>query len=120
LFHDSYDEALEPGYRGLRPHSAWVEDYHVLQTTRDEYVIGDIRRGLEAAGVPVEFSKGEAGRGQHEINLSYTTAIEMADRNAIYKTAAKEITGLHGRSVTFMAKYDFAETGSSCHVPPSL
>lgn len=120
LFHDTYDEALAKGYRGLRPHSAWVEDYHVLQTTRDEYVIGDIRRGLEAAGVPVELSKGEAGRGQHEINLAYTTAVEMADRNAVYKTAAKEIAALHGRSVTFMAKYDFAETGSSCHVHSSL
>lgn len=120
LFHDSYDEALAKGYRDLRPHSNWVEDYHVLQTTKDEYVVGDIRRGLEAAGVPVEFSKGEAGRGQHEINLAHTTAVEMADRNAIYKTAAKEIAALHGRSVTFMAKYDFAATGSSCHVHSSL
>ncbi|MEY3467578.1 MAG: hypothetical protein RL532_885, partial [Actinomycetota bacterium] len=66
------------------------------------------------------FSKGEAGRGQHEINLSYTRALEMADRNTVYKTAAKEIAAGLGRSVTFMAKYDFAETGSSCHVHSSL
>lgn len=120
LFHDSYDAAHDKGYRGLRPHSAWVQDYSVLQTSRDEYVIGDIRRGLQAAGVPVEFSKGEAGRGQHEINLDYATAIEMADRNTIYKTAAKEIAAAHGRAVSFMAKYDFADTGSSCHVHSSL
>ena len=75
-----------------------------------------IRRGLEAAGVPVEFSKGEAGKGQHEINLDYTTAVEMADRNSVYKTAAKEIAHLNGRSVSFMAKYDFNDTGSSCHI----
>ena len=72
LFHDTYDEAHAKGYRDLRPHSPWLEDYHILQTTKDEYVLGAIRRGLEAAGVPVEFSKGEAGRGQHEINLDYT------------------------------------------------
>lgn len=120
LFHDSYDEAHARGYSALRPHSAWLEDYHVFQTTRDEYVIGDLRRGLEAAGVPVEFSKGEAGRGQHEINLGYTTAVEMADRNAVYKTAAKEIAASHGRSVTFMAKYHADDTGSSCHVHSSL
>ena len=89
LFRDTYDEAHDKGYRDLRPHSPWVEDYHVLQTTKDEYVLGAIRRGLEAAGVPVEFSKGEAGRGQHEINLDYTTAVEMADRNSLYKLAAK-------------------------------
>ncbi|MFM8266785.1 MAG: glutamine synthetase family protein [Ilumatobacteraceae bacterium] len=120
LYRDSYDEAHEKGYRGLRPHSPWVEDYHVLQTTKDEYVIGAIRRGLEAAGVPVEFSKGEAGRGQHEINLDYTTAVEMADRNSVYKTAAKEIAHSFGRSVTFMAKPDFTDTGSSCHIHSSL
>jgi glutamine synthetase len=97
-----------------------VQDYHVLQTTMDEYVIGAIRRGLEDAGVPVEFSKGEAGRGQHEINLDYAVAIEMADRNHIYKTAAKEIAHAHGRSVTFMAKYDAADTGSSCHIHSSI
>ncbi|MEN9505261.1 MAG: hypothetical protein RI958_1187 [Actinomycetota bacterium] len=120
LFKDTYDEAHEKGYRGLRPHSPWLEDYHVLQTTKDEYILGQIRRGLEAAGVPVEFSKGEAGRGQHEINLDYTTAVEMADRNSVYKTAAKEIAHLNGRSVTFMAKYDFDDTGSSCHIHSSL
>ena len=120
LFKDTYDEAHEKGYRGLVPHSPWLEDYHVLQTTKDEYVIGQIRRHLEAAGVPVEFSKGEAGRGQHEINLDYTTAVEMADRNSVYKTAAKEIAHLNGRSVSFMAKYDFSDTGSSCHVHSSL
>ena len=120
LFKDSYDEAHEKGYRNLRPHSPWVEDYHILQTTKDEYILGQIRRGLEAAGVPVEFSKGEAGKGQHEINLDYTTAVEMADRNSVYKTAAKEIAHLNGRSVSFMAKYDFADTGSSCHIHSSL
>ena len=120
LFRDTYDEAQEKGYRGLKPHSPWVEDYHVLQTTKDEYILGAIRRGLEAAGVPVEFSKGEAGRGQHEINLDYTTAVEMADRNSVYKLAAKEIAHFHGRSVSFMAKYDFDDTGSSCHIHSSL
>ncbi len=120
LFHDTYDEAHERGYRDLRPHSPWLQDYQILQTTKDEYVIGRIRRGLEAAGVPVEFSKGEAGRGQHEINLAYAEALEMADRNTFYKNAAKEIAHLCGRSVSFMAKWSFADTGSSCHIHSSL
>jgi glutamine synthetase len=120
LFKDTYDEAHDKGYRDLKPHSPWLEDYHILQTTKDEYILGQIRRNLEAAGVPVEFSKGEAGKGQHEINLDYTTAIEMADRNSVYKTAAKEIAHLNGRSISFMAKYDFNDTGSSCHIHSSL
>ena len=102
------------------PHSSYVEDYHVLQTTRDEYLIRAIRNGVDNAGIPVEFSKGEAGLGQHEINLEYAEALEMADRHAIYKNAAKEIAGLHGRSLTFMAKYDMAGPGSSCHIHSSV
>ncbi len=120
LFRDSVEEAHAKGYENLEPHAPFLQDYQILQTTRDEYVIGDIRRGLEAAGIPVEYSKGEAGRGQHEINLAFTDALAMADRNLLYKHATKEIASLHGRSVTFMAKYDFAETGSSCHVHCSV
>jgi glutamine synthetase len=120
LFRDSYEQAHAKGYRNVEPHSPWLEDYHILQTTKDEYIIGQIRRHLEASGVPVEFSKGEAGRGQHEINLDYATAVEMADRNTIYKNAAKEIAALHERSISFMAKYAWDDTGSSCHIHSSL
>jgi glutamine synthetase len=120
LFEQTYADAHASGYAQLKPAANWVEDYHVLQTTRDEPVIGAIRRNLEEAGVPVEFSKGEAGKGQHEINLDYADALEMADRNVVYKTAAKEIAAQQGKSVTFMAKYDFDDTGSSCHVHSSL
>jgi glutamine synthetase len=120
LFRDSYEEAQAKGYANLDPHSAFIEDYHILQTTRDEYVIRAIRNGMDNAGVPVEFSKGEAGRGQHEINLRYADALEMADRHVIYKNGAKEIAGTLGRSLTFMAKYDMSECGSSCHIHSSV
>jgi glutamine synthetase len=120
LFRDSYKEAATKGYRDLVPHSNVNEDYHILQTTRDEYLIRQIRNGMDAAGVPVEFSKGEAGRGQHEINLSYAEPVEMADRLAVYKNGAKEIASLNGRAITFMAKASMTESGSSLHVHSSL
>lgn len=120
LFKDSYAEAAAKRYHGLVPHADVIEDYHILQTSRDEYLIREIRNGLQAAGVPVEFSKGEAGRGQHEINLVYADATEMADRNTVYKNAAKEMADQHGRSLTFMAKYAMDEVGSSCHIHSSL
>ena len=120
LFRDTYEEAAAKGYQGLTPHSDWIEDYHILQTTRDEYVIRQIRNGMNAAGVPVEFSKGEAGRGQHEINTVYAEALEMADRHTVYKNGAKEIAALNGRALTFMAKYSMDEVGSSCHIHSSV
>ncbi|CAN5619948.1 glutamine synthetase family protein [soil metagenome] len=120
LFKDTYEEAKAAGYKGLTPHSDWIEDYHILQTTRDEYLIRQIRNGMEAAAVPVEFSKGEAGHGQHEINLVYAEALEMADRHAVYKNGAKEIAAANDRSLTFMAKWSMDDVGSSCHIHSSV
>lgn len=120
LFRESYEAAAAKGYQSLTPHADYIEDYHILQTTKDEYLIRQIRNGMDAGGVPVEFSKGEAGSGQHEINLRYADALTMADRHTVYKNGAKEIAALSGRSITFMAKYDMAEVGSSCHVHTSL
>src|SRR5438477_2310587 len=119
-FRESLEEAAEKGYANLTPHTLVVEDYHILQTTRDEYLIRAIRNGVDGAGVPVEFSKGEAGRGQHEINLVFTSPVEMADRHVIYKNGAKEMASQHGRALTFMAKYSAEEVGSSCHVHSSV
>lgn len=120
LYDTTYADALASGYRDLRPHSPWAEDYDIRLTTRDEIVIGDIRRALDASGVPVEFSKGEAGAGQHEINVAYAAAVEMADRMLLHKFAAKEIAARHGRSVSFMAKPSMGDVGSSCHVHMSM
>src|SRR5204863_3176719 len=99
LFRDSYEDLAERGYQDLHPHSAYIMDYHILQTTKDEYVIRQIRNSMDAAAVPVEFSKGEFGRGQHEINLRYADALEMADRHVIYKNGVKEIGAAPGRAI---------------------
>ncbi len=120
LFHEDYAEAREARWRGLAQGQGYVEDYHLLSGTFAEPVIGEIRRLLDASGVPVEFSKGEWGPGQHEINLRYAPALEMADRHVVYKQAAKEIAAANGHALTFMAKWDEAMAGSSLHVHTSL
>ncbi|MEK7371805.1 MAG: glutamine synthetase family protein [candidate division NC10 bacterium] len=120
LFRESFDEARAKRYHGLTPVSHYLEDYHILQTSKEEPLVRAIRNHMEAAGVPVEFSKGEWGRGQGEINLRYAEALEMADRHVLYKHGVKEIAWQQGSSVTFMAKYDMGAAGSSCHVHSSL
>jgi glutamine synthetase len=119
-FRESFEDARARRYRGLTPVSGYLEDYHILQTTKEEPLIRAIRNGMEGADVPVETSKGEWGRGQEEINLEYAEALEMADRTALYKHGAKEIAHLQGCSVTFMAKYDMGAAGSSFHLHSSL
>ncbi|MDH3306848.1 MAG: glutamine synthetase family protein [Acidimicrobiia bacterium] len=120
LFENSYREAAELRYQDLRAAGWYIEDYHLLQGTREEFYNQQVRRHLSSSGIPVENSKGEWGRGQHEMNVRYTEALTMADRHTIMKLAMKEIAELTGVSVTFMAKPDAAEAGSSCHIHLSL
>jgi glutamine synthetase len=120
LLRDDYAAAAAKGYRNLVPTQHYVEDYHILSGTRVEDVIGAIRAHVDASAIDVEFSKGEWGPGQHEINLRYAEALEMADRHVIYKLAAKEIAAGAGRALTFMAKFDESLAGSSLHVHASL
>jgi glutamine synthetase len=120
LFKESYAEAHEKGYRDLTPTIPYILDYHILATTMDEQYLGAIRRGMHGAGIPVEFSKGEAWYGQHEVNTRYADAVTSADRHTIYKNGVKEIAFLNEISATFMAKTSEKDIGSSCHIHTSL
>src|SRR5947207_10824294 len=120
LYKESYAEAHEKNYSGLIPSIPDILDYHVLATTMDEQYLGPIRRGMHAAGIPVEFSKGEAWYGQHELNMRYADAVTSADRHTIYKNGVKEIAFLNGISATFMAKPSEKDIGSSCHIHSSV
>jgi glutamine synthetase len=120
LFRDSYEEAAAKGWQGLVPHTSTIEDYQLLQTSREEYILRRIRNEMIGAGIPVEFSKGEAGRGQHEVNVTYDEALTAADRHLVFKNGIKEIAAQEGRAATFMAKWTMDDTGSSCHVHTSL
>jgi glutamine synthetase len=120
LYKESYAQAHEQDYRDLTPTIPYILDYHVLATTMDENVLGPIRRGIQGAGIPVEFSKGEAWYGQHEVNTRYADAVTSADRHTIFKNGVKEIAFLNGVSATFMAKPSEKDIGSSCHIHSSL
>jgi glutamine synthetase len=120
LYKQSYAQAHEQDYRDLTPTIPYILDYHILATTMDENILGPIRRGMQGAGIPVEFSKGEAWYGQHELNMRYADAVTSADRHTIYKNGVKEIAFLNGVSATFMAKPSEKDIGSSCHIHSSL
>ena len=119
-FNQSYRQAAAAGYASLEPAGWYLEDYHVLQGTREEALNGAVRRHLTQSGIPVECSKGEWGKGQHELNLRYSDALNMADRHVMFKQCLKEVADRLGMSVTFMAKFDSSQAGSSCHLHLSL
>ena len=120
IYRDSYRAAHEKGYADLEPLGWYLEDYHILQGTREESFTAPARRHLKHSGIPVESSKGEWGLGQHELNIRFADVLTMADRHSIMKHCLKEIADAQGLSVTFMAKPFAGQAGSSCHIHLSL
>jgi glutamine synthetase len=119
VFEDTYEQAWDKRYLGLIPANRYNVDYSILGTGRVEPLLRDIRNAMYAAGLRVESAKGECNYGQHEIAFRYGEVLRTADDHALYKTAAKEIAASHGRSLTFMSKFDERE-GNSCHIHMSL
>ena len=119
VFEDTYEEAHDANYRDLTPANQYNVDYSIVGTTRIEPLLRDIRNTMYAAGLDVEGAKGECNLGQHEIGFLYADVLVTADNHAVYKTVAKEIAAQHGKSLTFMAKFNERE-GSSCHIHLSL
>jgi len=120
LLRDTYEGAAAKEFHRLEPFGWYNEDYHLLQATKAEPLYRLFRNQMCAAGIPVEFSKGEAAPGQHEVNLHYDRALESADRHTLFKHGLKEMAWQNGHAVTFMAKPDHRWTGSSAHVHLSL
>jgi glutamine synthetase len=120
LLRDTYEGAAAKRFHDLQPFGWYNEDYHLLQATKAEPLYRQFRNNMCEAGIPVEFSKGEAAPGQHEVNIHYDAALESADRHALFKHGLKEMAWQNGFAVTFMAKPDHTWTGSSAHVHVSL
>lgn len=120
LFNNSYPEAFAAAYRNLVPSSDYRIDYHTMQPARDESLFRAVRNMMCEAGVPVESSKGEWGRGQHEVNFIYNEPLPVGDMHVVFKQGIKEIAAQQNRSITFMAKPSMTEAGNSCHIHCSL
>ncbi|MGC8795897.1 glutamine synthetase family protein [Thermodesulfovibrio sp.] len=84
----------------------------------------DLRRdtilALEQMGIKVEYSHHEVAPSQHEIDLRYAEALQMADIVMTYRVVVKEIAKQHGVYATFMPKPLFGENGSGMHTHQSL
>lgn len=119
VFDNTYREAWAKGYRELTPASDYNLDYAMLGSTRMEPLLRDIRNAMDGAGMYCEGVKGECNLGQQEIGFRYSDALTTCDNHSVYKNGAKEIADSHGKSLTFMAKFNERE-GNSCHVHISL
>ncbi|MGZ4431123.1 MAG: glutamine synthetase family protein, partial [Gaiellales bacterium] len=75
---------------------------------------------LEDMHIPVEYLHHEVGPSQHEIDIRYADALDMADHCMTYRNVVKEVAQSHGVYATFMPKPLFGENGSGMHTHQSL
>src|SRR5436189_815599 len=98
------------------------EGGYFAQTTMDAAtsIRRDTIRALESMGIPVEYHHHEVGPSQHEIDIRYAGALDMADYMLTYRLVVKEVAKQHGYHATFMPKPLFGENGSGMHTHQSL
>src|SRR5918997_981211 len=80
----------------------------------------DTVKALESMGIPIEYVHHEVGPSQHEIDMRFAPALEMADHTMTYRLVVKEIAKKAGYHATFMPKPLFGENGSGMHTHQSL
>jgi glutamine synthetase len=98
------------------------EGGYFAMTTID--AAGELRqetvRALESMGIPIEYIHHEVGPSQHEIDMRFASALDMADHTITYRLIVKEISKKAGFHATFMPKPIFGENGSGMHTHQSL
>src|SRR5947208_15606924 len=77
-------------------------------------------KALEAVGIPIEYHHHEVAPSQHEIDMRYASALDMADYTITYRLIVKEVAASHGAYATFMPKPLYGENGSGMHTHMSL
>ena len=120
LFKEGYDEANAAGYRDLTPNSPYLEDYHILQTTKEEDVLGAIRRGLARRRAAGRVHQGRGRPRPARAQPHVPDGGRDGRHQPRVQDAVKEIAHPLGKSATFMAKPYFDDAGSSCHIHSSL
>jgi glutamine synthetase len=98
------------------------EGGYFAMTTMD--AAGELRnetiRALTSVGIPVEYHHHEVGPSQHEIDMRFSPALEMADHTITYRLIVKEVAKKAGFHASFMPKPIFGENGSGMHTHQSL
>lgn len=108
-----FDSERKPVFKG-------IQCYSLYRGAELEYVIEEMRNGLEGLGIELEAFHIEYGPGQIEVIPEYGDVLEMADKTVLIKNSIKEIARMHGLYATFMPKPWAQESGNGYHVHQSL
>ena len=110
----------EKDMHGNLPLTPGMFGYSILRASQNSVFFNDLYDLMKKFGVPLEGIHTETGPGVYEAAITYSKALEAADRAVLFKSGVKEIAHRHGIVPTFMAKYHESLPGCSGHVHQSI
>ncbi len=120
VFRESPESVRQKGYRNLDPLTPGNFGYSVLRASVWSELYEEILATCEAMDIPIEGLHTETGPGVLEAAITVTSALEAADRAALFKTVIKVLCQRRGLMATFMAKWSNDYPGQSGHTHVSL
>ena len=120
LFAETPDSIREKNYRGLKPMAPGLFGYSNLRNSVHSDFYQELLETCESLDFPLEGLHEETGPGVLEAAITVDTALNAADKAALFKTFTKIVAQRNDLLATFMAKWSPDWPGQSGHIHMSL
>ncbi len=117
---DNSNELYNNKFSNTIPLTNGMFGYSLLRSAEKNSYFHSLFDELKKFGVPIEGLHTETGPGVYEAAITYSTAVEAADRAVLFKSSVKQLAKQQGIIATFMAKYNENLPGCSGHIHQSL
>ena len=120
LFDETPHSVRDKNFRGLKNLTPGFFGYSVLRASVHAEFYDALLKLCDEMRLPLEGLHTETGPGVLEAAITYSNALEAADRAALFKTFTKILAQRRGLMATFMAKWSRDWPGQSGHLHISL
>lgn len=120
LFDETPDSIREKNYKDLKPMTPGWFGYSMIRNSTHADLYHQMMELSETMDFPLEGIHTETGPGVLEAAIAVDTAINAADKAALFKTFIKVLAQHNNLMATFMAKWSNDYPGQSGHIHISL
>ncbi len=120
VFEETPHSVREKNYKNLRPLTPGSFGYSVLRNTVGADFYHALLKMCDQMDTPLEGLHTETGPGVLEGCITVDSAMNAADKAAMFKTFTKVLAQKNGLMATFMAKWSEKQAGQSGHIHLSL
>lgn len=120
MFEETPDSIREKNYNNLKPMTPGWFGYSMIRNSTHAELYSQILEMCEIMDFPIEGIHTETGPGVIEAAITVDSALNAADKGALFKTFMKVLAQQNGLMATFMAKWSNDYPGQSGHIHISL